>query len=159
MPPRADPCRVCGPGKPWASAFPTSTRPMSPGRNGREFRSCWTRIAASMRVSAPAACPAKGARCCTAWSTAASRGHKLQVSYRPTALYRCVELRHRYGTAVCQTIPADPVDGQVVAAFFAVLAPVQLDLYERVLSKQRATLARSHQPQAHHLHPLPHDPT
>src|SRR5262249_50260579 len=117
----------------------------------------WTRIAASMRVSAPAACPAKGARCCTAWSTAASRGHKLQVSYRPTALYRCVELRHRYGTAVCQTIPADPVDGQVVAAFFAVLAPVQLDLYERVLSEQRATLARSQRAHAQQLERLQYE--
>jgi hypothetical protein len=84
-------------------------------------------------------------------------GHKLQVSYRPTARYSCVELHHRYGTAVCQTIPADPVDAQVVAAFFAVLAPAQLDLYDEVLSEHRATLQRSQQAHAQQVERLHYD--
>jgi DNA invertase Pin-like site-specific DNA recombinase len=84
-------------------------------------------------------------------------GHKLQVSYRPTARYCCVELRHRYGAAVCQTIPADPVDAQVVAAFFAVLAPAQLDLYDRVLSQHHAALQRSQQAHAQQLERLRYD--
>ena len=84
-------------------------------------------------------------------------GHKLQVSYRPTARYSCVELHHRYGTTVCQTIPADPVDAQVVAAFFAVLAPAQLDLYDEVLSQHHAALQRSQQAHAQQLERLRYD--
>jgi hypothetical protein len=55
-------------------------------------------------------------------------GHKLNVIYRPRPRSCCVELRHRYGGPVCQMIPADPVDERVVAAFFAALAPAELDL-------------------------------
>jgi DNA invertase Pin-like site-specific DNA recombinase len=81
-------------------------------------------------------------------------GHKLQVTYRPRPRYCCVELQHRYGTAVCQNIPADPVDAQVVAAFFAVLAPAQLDLYDHVLSEHHATLARRQQAHAQQVERL-----
>jgi len=81
-------------------------------------------------------------------------GHKLQVTYRPRPRYSCVELQHRYGTAVCQNIPADPVDAQVVAAFFAVLAPAQLDRYDHVLSEHHATLARRQQAHAQQVERL-----
>jgi hypothetical protein len=104
------------------------------------------------------------ARCCRAWSTAASPGTscrsaagQLQVSYRPTARSCGVERRHRYGTAVCQTIPADPVDAPVVTAFVAVLAPAQLDLYEQVLSHHHAALKRSQQAHAQQLERLRYD--
>jgi DNA invertase Pin-like site-specific DNA recombinase len=69
-------------------------------------------------------------------------GHKLSVIYRPRPYYRCVELRRRYGGPVCQHIPADPVDARVVAAFFAALAPAELDLYEQVMAEQRASAER-----------------
>jgi DNA invertase Pin-like site-specific DNA recombinase len=69
-------------------------------------------------------------------------GHKLSVIYRPRPYYRCVELRRRYGGPVCQHIPADPVDARVVAAFFAALAPAELDLYEQVMTEQRASVER-----------------
>jgi hypothetical protein len=81
-------------------------------------------------------------------------GHKLPVTYRPRPRYSCVELPHRYGTAVCQHIPADPVDAQVVAACFAVVAPAQLDLYDHVLSEHHATLARRQQAHAQQVERL-----
>ena len=74
-------------------------------------------------------------------------GHKLTVVYRPRAQYRCVELRRRYGGPLCQTIPADPVDARVVAAFFDALRPAELDLYDRALRDQHAAaerVARAH---------------
>ena len=44
---------------------------------------------------------------------------------------------------VCQHIPADPVDATVVAAFFAALAPVELDAYQRAVVAQQHTEAAS----------------
>jgi hypothetical protein len=84
-------------------------------------------------------------------------GHKLNVIYRPHPRYCCVELRHRYGGPACQTIPADPVDARVVAAFFAVLAPAQLDLYERVMSEQHAATERLLRAQAQQVERLRYD--
>jgi DNA invertase Pin-like site-specific DNA recombinase len=81
-------------------------------------------------------------------------GHKLNVIYRPHPRYCCVELRHRYGGAACQDIPAPPVDAQVVAAFFAVLAPAHLDLYDRVMSEHHASSERLQQAQVHQIERL-----
>jgi len=44
---------------------------------------------------------------------------------------------------VCQHIPADPVDAKGVEAFFAALAPVELDAYQRALGAQQQTEAAS----------------
>ncbi len=84
-------------------------------------------------------------------------GHKLNVIYRPQPRYCCVELRHRYGGPACQTIPADPVDARVVAAFFAALAPAELDLYERAMSEQHAATERLLRAQAQQVERLRYD--
>ena len=42
----------------------------------------------------------------------------------------------RYRTPLCQFIPADPVDQQVVSLFFEALAPIELNAYEASLSEQ-----------------------
>jgi DNA invertase Pin-like site-specific DNA recombinase len=64
-------------------------------------------------------------------------GHKMGVVYKQRTQYRCHELRRRYGVPVCQHILAEPVDRQVVAAFFEALSPAQLDLYDRVVRQHR----------------------
>jgi hypothetical protein len=46
--------------------------------------------------------------------------------------------RLRYGVPICQRIPADPVDKQVVRAFFEALSCAELDLYDQALQEQNA---------------------
>lgn len=64
-------------------------------------------------------------------------GHKMMVQYKPSARYVCRHLNQKYQSPVCQNIPADPVDAQVLEAFFQALSPLELDLYERALSEQQ----------------------
>jgi DNA invertase Pin-like site-specific DNA recombinase len=66
-----------------------------------------------------------------------SCGHKMVVQYKGGNQYLCNYLRSQAHAPVCQRLPADPVDQQVVAAFFDALAPAELDLYEQALAQQR----------------------
>jgi DNA invertase Pin-like site-specific DNA recombinase len=70
-------------------------------------------------------------------------GHKMVVQYKKGTRYLCNYLRQQYRVPVCQHIPADPVDATVVEAFFAALAPVELDAYQRALAAQQQTEAAS----------------
>ena len=52
-------------------------------------------------------------------------------------------LRQQYHVPVCQNIPADPVDANVVAAFFAAFSAVELDAYHGALTnRQQGEAAR-----------------
>ena len=64
-------------------------------------------------------------------------GHQLSVQYKERTHYCCIALRNRYGGPLCQRIPADPVDAAVVRAFFAALAPAELNLYEQALREEK----------------------
>ena len=64
-------------------------------------------------------------------------GHKMMVQYKGGNEYLCNYLRGQTQAPVCQRLPADPVDQQVVAAFFEALAPAELDLYEQALAQRR----------------------
>jgi hypothetical protein len=64
-------------------------------------------------------------------------GHKLVVQYKKGARYLCHDLRQHYRGPVCQPIPADPVEAKVLEAFFAALAPVELDAYQRALAARQ----------------------
>ncbi len=64
-------------------------------------------------------------------------GHKMVVQYKGGNQYLCNYLRGQTQAPVCQRLPADPVDRQVVAAFFQALAPVELDLYEQAMQQRR----------------------
>jgi DNA invertase Pin-like site-specific DNA recombinase len=70
-------------------------------------------------------------------------GHKMVVQYKKGTRYLCNYLRQQYRVPVCQHIPADPVDAKVVEAFFAALAPVELDAYQRALVAQQQAEAAS----------------
>jgi hypothetical protein len=64
-------------------------------------------------------------------------GHKMAVQYKGGNQYLCNSLRSQTQAPVCQRLPADPVDQHVVAAFFEVLAPAELALYEQALEQRR----------------------
>ncbi len=81
-------------------------------------------------------------------------GHKMVMEYKHGTRYLCNYLRQQYRVPVCQYIPADPVDVQVVAAFFQALSPVELDVYAAAVAAQQATaqqIAHAHQ---HHIERL-----
>lgn len=52
-------------------------------------------------------------------------GHKMVVQYNHGTCYLCNYLRQQYHVPVCQYIPADAVDLQVVETFFLALSPVE----------------------------------
>jgi DNA invertase Pin-like site-specific DNA recombinase len=64
-------------------------------------------------------------------------GPKMMVQYKGGNAYLCNYLRGQTQAPGCQRVPADPVDQQVVAAFFEALAPAELDLYEHALAQRR----------------------
>ena len=64
-------------------------------------------------------------------------GHKMVVQYKKGTRYLCNYLRQQYGVPVCQNLPGDPIDDQVVDAFFDVLSPVELDLYDKAVQALR----------------------
>jgi len=67
-------------------------------------------------------------------------GHKMLVQYKKSPRYICNSLRQQYGVPVCQFIPAQAVDAQVVAAFFEVMSPVELDALKRAMAAQKENL-------------------
>jgi DNA invertase Pin-like site-specific DNA recombinase len=64
-------------------------------------------------------------------------GHKMMVQDKGGNEYLCNYLRGQTQAPVCQRVPADPIDQQVVAAFFEALAPAELDLYDHALAQRR----------------------
>jgi DNA invertase Pin-like site-specific DNA recombinase len=64
-------------------------------------------------------------------------GHKMVVQYKGSTRYLCNYLRQQRQLPVCQYLPADPIDRQVVEAFFQALSPAELDLYEQAMSARR----------------------
>lgn len=82
-------------------------------------------------------------------------GHKMMVQYKSGNRYLCNALRQQYQVPVCQYIPADPIDAQVVEAFFQAFSPLGLDAYERALAIEKETEAKidqAHQQQLDRLH-------
>src|SRR3954470_10530781 len=58
-------------------------------------------------------------------------GHKMAVQYKAGNRYVCNHLRATRGEPVCQHLPADPIDAEVVAAFFAAVTPAELEARAR----------------------------
>ena len=56
------------------------------------------------------------------------------VQYKGRPCYLCNYLRQQYQVPVCQNLPADPIDVQVVQAFLQALSPVELDLYGKAVA-------------------------
>src|SRR5206468_6972889 len=81
-------------------------------------------------------------------------GHKMVVQYKNGTSYLCNYLRQQYHVPVCQYIHADPVDMQVVEAFFQAFSPVELDVYQRAVAAQQQTEAASDRARAQQLQRL-----
>lgn len=86
-------------------------------------------------------------------------GHKMVVQYKGGNQYLCNYLRQTHGVPVCQRIPADPVDEQVVQAFFQALSPIELDAYDQSLQAQRETAQKIGQAQEQQLKRLRYETT
>lgn len=76
-------------------------------------------------------------------------GHKMCVQYKGGTQYLCNALRQQHGTPVCQRLPADAIDDQVVAWFFEVLSVAEIDAAAEVLRQadreREEVLAARHQ--------------
>ena len=81
-------------------------------------------------------------------------GHKMVIQYKHGTRYHCNYLRQQYRVPVCQDIPADPVDLQVVESFFQALSPVELDVYAAALATQHTTVQQIVHAHQQHLERL-----
>jgi DNA invertase Pin-like site-specific DNA recombinase len=61
-------------------------------------------------------------------------GHKMCVQYKGGTRYLCNHLRQQHGEPVCQYLPGDAIDDQVVAWFFEALSAAEIDLSARALA-------------------------
>lgn len=86
-------------------------------------------------------------------------GHKMVVQYKHGTRYLCNALRQQYHVPVCQYIHADPVDAQVVEAFFQALSPVELDVYTAAIATQQATAKQITHAHQQHLERLRYEAT
>jgi hypothetical protein len=68
-------------------------------------------------------------------------GYQMWVAYKPQRRYTCTALAASYGAATCLHVDGAPLEAVVVAAFFAALAPAEIDLLDEVLAAQRADYA------------------
>jgi hypothetical protein len=81
----------------------------------------------------------------------------MAVQYKGGNQYLCNYLRSQAHAPGCQRLPADPVDQQVVAAFFDALAPAELDLYEHALAQRQQQQAALDQAQRYSLQRLEYE--
>ena len=69
-------------------------------------------------------------------------GYQMRVVYKPRPRYVCRALAATYGAATCLHVDGSSLDDAVVEAFFAALAPAELDVLDEVVAAQRADQAR-----------------
>lgn len=78
-------------------------------------------------------------------------GHKMVMQYKPEPRYQCGQLRHLYGTKICQNIRAFPVDPFVIHAFFVAVSPIEIDIYEKAIKSAMADEDRISEAKLHQL--------
>ena len=81
-------------------------------------------------------------------------GHKMVVQYKKGTQYLCNYVRQQHGTPVCQRIPGNPVDIEVVEKFFQVISPIELDAYSKAIALQTqadASIQKAHLQQLERL--------
>jgi DNA invertase Pin-like site-specific DNA recombinase len=62
-------------------------------------------------------------------------GHKMCIQYRQGTQYLCSFFRSQGAKSLCQRLPANALDNQVVSWFFEALSPAEIDLSARVLAE------------------------
>jgi DNA invertase Pin-like site-specific DNA recombinase len=81
-------------------------------------------------------------------------GHKMLVQYKKGNQYLCNALRQQYQVPVCQRMPADPIDAQVIDAFFQAISPLELDAYEQALTIEKESEKKVDQAQQQQIERL-----
>jgi DNA invertase Pin-like site-specific DNA recombinase len=74
-------------------------------------------------------------------------GRQMRATYKPKPRYVCTALGKSYGGPTCLHLEGAGIEEAVVAAFFAALAPAELDLLDEVLAAQQqaqSQLRRQH---------------
>jgi len=74
-------------------------------------------------------------------------GKKMVVQYKTGTQYLCNASRQQYGTPVCQRIPGNPIDIEVVKRFFEAISPIELDAYTKAMTLQtegQASVQKAH---------------
>src|SRR6266496_4318117 len=125
-----------------------SIQRISAGKRLNTFRTCWLTTTPPTIATNHEGCRVMALPSCMGWSTVESAGTKWSRSHKHGTRYLCNYLRQQYHVPVCQYIPADPVDVQVVEAFFQALSPVELDIYAAAVATQQAMaqqIAHAHQ--------------
>jgi DNA invertase Pin-like site-specific DNA recombinase len=82
-------------------------------------------------------------------------GRKMVIQYKPCTYYICNGLRQQYGSPLCQYIPGNPIDQEVVKNFFDVISSIELDAYTQTISLQNevdASVQKARQQQLERLH-------
>lgn len=69
-------------------------------------------------------------------------GYPMRVNYKPQQRYTCTALAAEYGAATCLHVDGASLEAVVVEAFFAALAPAEVDLLEEMAATQQADHAR-----------------
>jgi DNA invertase Pin-like site-specific DNA recombinase len=69
-------------------------------------------------------------------------GRQLLVEYKTAHHYACAALSKEYGAPMCVYVDGPSLDAAVVDAFFAAVAPAELDLLDEVLAAQRTEHGR-----------------
>ena len=69
-------------------------------------------------------------------------GHKLVVQYRGGTQYLCNYFKMQAKEPLCQRLPADPLDNQVVSWFFEALSVAEIDSSARILAEGDRTRDR-----------------
>jgi len=69
-------------------------------------------------------------------------GRQMRVAYKPHIRYICSRLKSTYAERPCVNLDGPSIEQAVVQAFFAALAPAELDLLDDVLAEQRADRER-----------------
>ncbi len=69
-------------------------------------------------------------------------GHKMAVQYKGNSRYICNHLRQQTGCKVCQFLPTEPIDKEVIDHFFKALSSVELNAHEQIKQKQMADYSK-----------------
>jgi DNA invertase Pin-like site-specific DNA recombinase len=69
-------------------------------------------------------------------------GRQMRVAYKPQIRYICYRLKSTYAERPCVNLDGASIEQAVVQAFFAALAPAELDLLDDVLAEERADRER-----------------
>src|SRR6266699_3448118 len=132
-----------------------SIRPISPGRPLNTFQPMRASNYAAYDRNKSRGVPRDGAALLHGIVYCGECGHKMVMEYKHGTRYLCNYLRQQYRVPVCQYIPADPVDMQVVETFFQALSSVELDVYTAAVATQQVTaqqIAHAHQQHIERLH-------